>query len=278
MARSKDGDALTPDNGGAGCGAVGGASSAGVGQGPVFGAVGLGRAEKGRVFVLDAGTVSRGVAGGASAACTGRTVSVNLFGLRGILPLGGVVTRSWKEDNVLILSVNAAGCGAVDGRLGADAGLGIGAGQAVLKNPSCLRRNPSPGGGGVIGTYTKEPSFVPSVLSPLQNCPPFICGRDPTKGYTFAEGDTKTIVGDVADDTFCAGVGAGHRLGESLVILGAALLIREQLVGFLDFAKFRDVGIMLGGSVVLSGWDCSTNVRWAARMASLLWKDLTDLG
>ena len=138
MARSKDGDALTPDDGGAGRGAVGGASSAGVGQDPVFGAVGLGRAEKGGVSVLDAGTVSRGVASGAFAACTGRTVSVNLFSLRGNPPLGGVVARSWKEDNVLILGVNAAGCGAVDGRFGADVGLGVGAGQAVLKNPSCL--------------------------------------------------------------------------------------------------------------------------------------------
>ena len=62
---------------------------------------------------------------------------MNLFGLRGNLPLGGVVTGSWKEDNMLILDLDAAGCGATDGRFGADVGLGVGAGRAVLKNPSC---------------------------------------------------------------------------------------------------------------------------------------------
>ena len=61
-----------------------------------------------------------------------------------------------------------------------------------------------------MGAYTKEPSFIPGALGPLQNFPSFICGRDPRKGYTFLEGDTKAIVGDVADDTFCADVGAGH--------------------------------------------------------------------
>ena len=61
------------------------------------------------MFILDAGTVNRGVADGASAACTRRTVSVNLFGLRGNLLSGGVVTGSWKEDNVLILGLDAAG-------------------------------------------------------------------------------------------------------------------------------------------------------------------------
>lgn len=75
--RSKDGDALTPDDGGAGRGTIGGASGVGVGRDPAFGAVGLGRAEKGGVFILDAGTVNRGVADGASAACIRRTVSVN---------------------------------------------------------------------------------------------------------------------------------------------------------------------------------------------------------
>jgi len=109
MVRSKDRDALTPDDGGAGRGAVAGASGAGVGRDPVFGAVGLRRAEKGGVFILDAGTVSRGIADGASAACTGRTVSVNLFGLRGNPPSGGVATESWGEDNVLILGLDAAG-------------------------------------------------------------------------------------------------------------------------------------------------------------------------
>ena len=196
MVRSKDGDALTPDDGGAGRGAVGGASGAGVGRDAVFGVVSLGRAEKGGVAILDAGTVSRGVADGASAACTGRTVSVNLFGLRGYPPSGGIVTGSWKEDNVLILGLDAAGCGAADGRFGADVGLGVGAGRAVLKNSSRLRRNPSPGGGSVTGGYTKEPSFIPGALGPLQNFPSFIYGRDPTKGYTFPEGNTKTIVGD----------------------------------------------------------------------------------
>ena len=39
---------------GAGRGAVGGASGAGVGRDPVFGAVCLGRAEKGGVFIPDA--------------------------------------------------------------------------------------------------------------------------------------------------------------------------------------------------------------------------------
>lgn len=106
-----------------------------VGRDPVFGAVGLGRGRKGGVFILDAGTVSRGVADSASAACTGRTVSVNLFGLRGNPPSGGVVTGSWKEDNALILGLDAAGCGAADGWFGADACLGVGAGRAALKNP-----------------------------------------------------------------------------------------------------------------------------------------------
>ena len=54
MVRSKDGDALAPDDGGAGCGAVGGASGVGVGRDPVFGAVCLGRAKKGGVFIPDA--------------------------------------------------------------------------------------------------------------------------------------------------------------------------------------------------------------------------------
>ena len=53
---------------------------------------------------------------------------------------------------------------------------------------------PLPGGGGVIGAYAKEPSFIPGALGSLQKCPSFICGRDPTKGYTFPEGDTKAIV------------------------------------------------------------------------------------
>ena len=48
MGYSKDGDALTPDGGGAGRGAVGGASGESVGRDPVFGAVGLERAEKRR--------------------------------------------------------------------------------------------------------------------------------------------------------------------------------------------------------------------------------------
>jgi hypothetical protein len=134
------------------------------------------------------------VVDGASAACTEQTASVNLFGLRGNPPSGGVVTGSWKEDNVLILGLDAAGCGAADGRFGADVGLGVGAGRAVLKNPSRLRRNPSPGGGGVIGTYTNEPSFILGALGSLQKCPSFICSKDPTKGYTFPEGDTKAIV------------------------------------------------------------------------------------
>jgi len=68
---------------------------------------------------------------------------------------------------VLILGLNAAGCGAADGRFGADVGLGVGAGRAVLRNPSRLQRNPSPSGGGIIGTYTKEPSFIPGVLGSL---------------------------------------------------------------------------------------------------------------
>ncbi|OCK87348.1 uncharacterized protein K441DRAFT_357513 [Cenococcum geophilum 1.58] len=96
----------TPHDGGAGRGTIGGASGVGVGRDPVFSAVGLGRGEKGGVFILDAGTVSRGVADSASTACTGRTVSVNLFGLRGNPPSGGVVTGSWKEDNALILGLD----------------------------------------------------------------------------------------------------------------------------------------------------------------------------
>ena len=94
MAHFKDRDTLTPNNRGTSYRAVGGAFNASIGQGPVFGTVGLGRVEKGGVFVLNAGNISHGIAGGASAVYTGRTVSINLFGLQRNPLLGSIVTSS----------------------------------------------------------------------------------------------------------------------------------------------------------------------------------------
>ena len=110
--RSKDGDALTNNDGGAGRGAIGGAFGVGVGRDFVFGAVGLERAEKGGMFILDAGTVNRGVADGVSAAYTGRTVSVNLFGLRGNPPSGGEAGRKiicLSLASTLVVELQTAG-------------------------------------------------------------------------------------------------------------------------------------------------------------------------